>query len=41
VLNVEVGEAVPVHPLPDLEGKARSVADYRGKKLVLLIFASW
>jgi hypothetical protein len=41
VLNVEVGEAFPVHPLRDLEGKARSVADYRGKKLVLHIFASW
>lgn len=35
------GSEWPGFYLPDLDGKALSVQDYRGKKIVLHIFASW
>ncbi len=37
-----VGEVFPVVALPALEdGRPRSLADFRGQKLILHIFASW
>jgi hypothetical protein len=37
-----VGEAFPVRLLPGLEdGSPHSVADWRGRKLLLHVFASW
>ena len=39
---IEVGEPFPLVHLPRLDGgQPGSVADYRGKKLVLHVFASW
>jgi peroxiredoxin len=36
------GEPFPVLALPDLEhGRPTSLADFRGRKLVLQVFASW
>lgn len=38
----EVGEPFPTLALPALEdGRPRSIVDFRGKKLILHIFASW
>ena len=38
----EVGAAFPTLALPALEdGRPSSVADYRGKKVILHVFASW
>jgi len=38
----EVGEPFPTLALPALEdGRPRSVADFRGEKLILHVFASW
>lgn len=40
--NLEVGEPFPVLSLPSVEdGAPVSVADYRGEKLLVHIFASW
>jgi len=40
--GLSVGDAFPVRLLPGLEdGEPRSVADYRGRKLLLHVFASW
>ena len=41
VLEIADGAAWPGFYLPDLDGKPLSVQDYRGKKIVLHIFASW
>ncbi|MCB9895624.1 MAG: hypothetical protein H6839_14350 [Planctomycetes bacterium] len=41
VAELEVGQEFIVAPLPDLDGKPRSVRDYEGKKLAIHIFASW
>ena len=39
---IEVGNPLPLLQLPRLEdGRPGSVADYRGEKLVLHVFASW
>ena len=39
---LDVGQPLPDLVLPTLEGgQARSLADYRGKPLVLHVFASW
>ncbi len=39
---LEVGEPFPLLQLPHLDdGGPGSVADYRGEKLVLHVFASW
>ena len=36
------GEAFPVIPMPDsAPGELRSIADFRGEKLMLQIFAGW
>lgn len=38
----ETGRHFPNLQLPSLEdGRPRSIADYRGQKLILHIFASW
>lgn len=40
--GLEVGDFFPVRPFPALDGGApRSVADYRGRRLLLQVFASW
>lgn len=36
-----VGEPFPSLVLPDVEGRPRSIAEFRGRKLILHIFASW
>ncbi len=40
-VTIEQDQAWPGFYLPDLEGEPLSVQDYRGKKIVLHIFASW
>lgn len=41
-LGFKVGTAFPDITLPDLDrGQASSLAKYRGKKLIVLHFASW
>lgn len=40
-VEIEEEKPWPGFYLPDLEGKPLSVQDYRGKKVVLHIFASW
>lgn len=37
----QVGEPVPDFELPDLDGKARRLADFRGKVVVLNYWATW
>jgi len=40
--GLEVGDFFPVRPFPALDdGAPRSVADYRGRRLLLQVFASW
>ena len=41
VWPIEGGAPFPPLLLPDLDGRPGSVADWRGKKLILHIFASW
>jgi hypothetical protein len=36
-----VGQAFPALTLPTLDGTARTIADFRGQKIVLHVFASW
>lgn len=37
-----VGEAFPTTALPSaVDGKTMSIADFRGKKVIVNIFASW
>ena len=38
---VNVGYQAPDFALPSLEGDEISLSDYRGKRLVLFIWASW
>ena len=38
----EVGRPFPVLALPDAaNGKARSITEFRGRKIILHVFASW
>ena len=42
VPRFSVGDAFPLIALPALEdGRARSIADFRGRKVILHVFASW
>jgi hypothetical protein len=42
VLRVEVGQPVPDIVLPSIaDGRPASLAQFRGKKIVLHVFASW
>jgi hypothetical protein len=41
-VELNEGQMFPTMVFPSLEnGRPRSVADFRGKKLILHIFASW
>jgi hypothetical protein len=41
-ITLDTGSPFPVIPLPDSRsGELRSIADFRGEKLMLQIFASW
>jgi hypothetical protein len=38
----EVGRPFPLLALPDCaDGRPRSIADFRGRKIILHVFASW
>ena len=39
--TVQVGEEAPDFTLPSLSGEEVRLSDYRGKKLVLFMWASW
>lgn len=36
-----IGAAVPDITLPDLDGNAHSLAQHRGKRLLVFMWASW
>lgn len=39
---LEVGRAFPAITLPDIaDGRPRAIADFRGRKIILHVFASW
>ncbi len=40
-LKIIVGESFPNLVLPDMYGEPASIADFRGKKTILHVFASW
>ena len=40
-IGTAVGEAYPDFVLPTLQGKNVRLSDYRGKKVLLIHFASW
>jgi len=40
-VGMEVGQRYPDILLPDLDGGFSKVSDYRGKKVLLVHFASW
>ena len=40
-IGTAVGEAYPDFVLPTLEGQGVRLSDYRGKKVLLIHFASW
>lgn len=40
-MRLKVGEPITPITLPDLDGKEHSLADYRGHKTLLFVFASW
>ncbi|GAB3787392.1 peroxiredoxin family protein [Dyella agri] len=37
----QLGEAAPALELPDLQGRVHSLADYRGRRVLLNFWASW
>jgi len=39
--RLAVGDAMPDVALPDLEGRALRVGDFRGRPLLLFMWASW
>jgi hypothetical protein len=39
--QLTVGQPFPALVLPSLDGTPRAVADFRGEKLILHVFASW
>ena len=41
VVGTEVGQQYPDILLPDLDGGYGKLSDYRGKKVLLIHFASW
>ena len=38
---VNVGDEAPGFTLPSLDGEAVSLSEFRGKKLILFMWASW
>jgi peroxiredoxin len=36
-----VGEALPAIALPSLDGRMIQLSDYRGKRLLVFMWASW
>ena len=38
---VKVGDKVPDFTLPSLDGHSVSLSDYRGRRVVLFMWASW
>ena len=40
-LGIEKAKPFPDRVLPDLDGRLRSLSEFRGKKLLVLNFASW
>ena len=40
-VEIRVGEPFPQIAMPTLDGELRSIADFRGRKVVLHVFASW
>ena len=38
---VNQGEKAPNFTLPDINGKQHSLADFKGKKILLITWASW
>ena len=41
VVGIKVGQVHPDFLLPKLDGKFGRLSDYRGKKVLLIHFASW
>ncbi len=41
IRHVKVGDTAPDFALPSLEGDTIRLSDYRGKKVVLFMWASW
>ena len=39
--ELKPGQAFPDLVLPSLDGPERSIADFRGRKIALHVFASW
>ncbi|MGI9012780.1 MAG: TlpA family protein disulfide reductase [Phycisphaerales bacterium] len=39
--RIAINEPFPVITLPALDGSMMSVADFRGKRILLHVFASW
>ena len=39
--RIQIGEPFPDLALPDLDGAPRSLAELRGQKVMLHVFASW
>ncbi len=40
-MELKVGQPFPTLRLPTLDGGFKSIADFRGKKVILHVFASW
>ena len=37
----QIGQLAPDFTLPTLDGETKSLHDYRGKKLIVFMWASW
>jgi hypothetical protein len=41
IVGIQLGDIHPDFTLPDLEGRPVRLSDYRGKKLLIFMWASW